>query len=46
MVQEMVAAPLDHWIHNTHDNSFYKDTSNPFFGTFPGRYPEYACLPI
>jgi hypothetical protein len=29
---DLVAAPLDHWVHNMHDNVHYKDTSNPFFG--------------
>lgn len=29
---DLLAAPLDHWIHKQHDNSFYKDMSNPFFG--------------
>ena len=30
--QDMLAAPLDHWVHNLHDNDYYKDRSNPFFG--------------
>ena len=31
-VQDMLAAPLDHWVHNMHDNEYFKDRSNPFFG--------------
>lgn len=29
---DMLAAPLDHWVHNLHDNDYFKDRSNPFFG--------------
>ena len=32
LLQDLLAAPLDHWMHDQHDNEYYKDRSNPFFG--------------
>lgn len=31
-VQEMVAAPKEHWIHEYHDYESLKDPTNPYMG--------------
>lgn len=41
-MQDILAAPLDHWVHNVHNNDFYKDRSNPFFGEPTQHMPEYT----
>ena len=32
MLQDLVSAPLDHWVHAQHDGDGFKDVSNPVFG--------------
>jgi hypothetical protein len=31
-LQELLSAPMDHWVHSMHNNPAFKDPSNSFFG--------------